>query len=152
MAVSSTQFFLVDDDPDDTSLFRETLEEAAPAVVLQSAVDGEDAMHKLLSNLPSRPDLIFLDLNMPRMDGKQCLTLLKDHPELSKIPVIMYTTSSQSRDIEETMLKGALCFITKPSNVTDLRAILSAISRHVHGNLLFTLQQLSRDTSTYIIC
>ncbi len=152
MAASNSSFFLVDDDPDDTSLFRETLEETAPSIKLQTAVNGEDALQKLLSGLPSRPDLIFLDLNMPRMDGKQCLGMLRDHPDLSKIPVIMYTTSSQSRDIEEAMMMGAICFITKPSNVSDLRIILAVISRHVHGNLLQALQQLSRETSTYIIC
>ena len=63
----------------------------------------------------------------------------------------MYTTSSQSKDIEETMLKGAICFITKPTNLKELKNILSSISKNVHGNLEKSLRSLS-DTCRYIYC
>src|SRR5690349_6973227 len=114
MTSRSLTFFLVDDDIDDASLFQETLSNVNSAIRFAHAADGQEALDQLLSKSIS-PDLIFLDLNMPRMDGKQCLALIKQEDELKDIPVIMYTTSSQSQDIEETMLKGAVCFITKPS-------------------------------------
>ena len=117
----TVSFLLVDDDADDTSLFKEVLEEVNPSVVFNSAEDGHQALHFLKNETSILPDIIFLDLNMPRMGGKECLAQIKNDEKLHSIPVIMYTTSSQSKDIEETIQKGAICFITKPSNVRDLK-------------------------------
>ncbi len=144
--------FLADDDSDDAFLFGEVLEEINPAIVLITATNGEEALQKLTTNGYPQPDIIFLDLNMPRMDGKECLAALKEDENLKHIPVIMYTTSSQSRDIEETIQRGALCFITKPSSVKELRDILAAISSNVHNNLQRTLQNLSNTATTFIVC
>lgn len=143
--------FLVDDDTDDIALFEEVLHEASPATIFQSAKDGEDALQKL-NTTTTLPDLIFLDLNMPRMGGKECLAHLKNHDSLRQIPVIMYTTSSLSKDIEETMLSGAICFITKPSSSNELKHILSSIISSMPHNLKKTLQHLSNNASTFIVC
>ena len=145
-------FLLVDDDLDDTSLFKEVLEEVTPSVVFNSAEDGSQALHFLKKETSILPDVIFLDLNMPRMGGKECLTEIKSDKKLHDIPVIMYTTSSQSKDIEETMQKGAICFITKPTNMKDLKDILSSIAGNVHSNLERTLRILSDTSSTFIVC
>ncbi len=145
-------FLLVDDDTDDTSLFKEVLEEVNPSINFNSAKDGQQALKILKSEEAKLPDIIFLDLNMPRMGGKECLTEIKSDEKLHKIPVIMYTTSSQSKDIEETMQKGAICFITKPTNMNELKDILSSIAGNVHTNLIKTLQFLSNNTSTFIVC
>ena len=144
--------FLADDDNDDAFLFAEILKEINPSIRLITAIDGEDALEKLTTKGALLPDVIFLDLNMPRMDGKECLAALKNDEKLRDIPVIMYTTSSQSRDIEETLQRGAICFITKPSSVKELREILAAISNNVHKNLEGTLQRLSNTQSTFIVC
>lgn len=148
-------FLLVDDDIDDTFLFREVLNDVAPNIHLRTAANGQEAIDTL-SNLHAEssplPDLIFLDLNMPRMDGKQCLSLLKSSATLSDIPVIMYTTSSHSRDIEETMQKGAISFITKPSHVADLKAILGSLAANVRHNLRPALRSLSETQNTFIVC
>jgi CheY-like chemotaxis protein len=148
-------FMLVDDDIDDTFLFREIINDVAPYIALRTAGNGQealDALNTLVSENAPLPDLIFLDLNMPRMDGKQCLSLLKSSDFLQHIPVIMYTTSSHSRDIEETMLNGAVSFITKPSHISDLKTILASLAANVRRNLLLTLRQLSETQNTFIVC
>ena len=144
-------FLLVDDDSDDTSLFREVLEEVNPSIIFNAAEDGQEAI-QFLKNESSLPDVIFLDLNMPRMGGKECLVQIKNDEKLHKIPVIMYTTSSQSKDIEETMQKGAICFITKPTNIKELKSILSSIAGSVHNNLEKTLRNLSNTINTFMVC
>lgn len=154
MAQSIT-FLLVDDDIDDTFLFREVLNDVAPQINLRTAANGQEALDVLtaisIDGAPL-PDLIFLDLNMPRMDGKQCLVQLKASDALQHIPVIMYTTSSHSRDIEETMQNGAVSFITKPSHVSDLKTILSSLASNVRHNLHPALRKLSETQNTFIVC
>ena len=145
------RFLLADDDLDDATLFKDVLAEVAPHVEFQHAADGRQALDLLLEN-DALPDLIFLDLNMPRLHGKEVLTMLKANEQLHHIPVIMYTTSSQSRDIEETMQKGALCFITKPSQLTELRNILRSIATNARHNLQGTLRTLSNSSASFIVC
>lgn len=149
---NATTFLLVDDDADDTLLFEDALKRAASSVSFEAAANGQEALDKLNNRQAPLPDIIFLDLNMPRMDGKECLAHLKASENLQHIPVIMYTTSSQSRDIEQTMLMGAKCFITKPSNVKELQYILSEIAENVHRNLEKTLRALSDTAATFIVC
>jgi CheY-like chemotaxis protein len=138
-------FLLVDDDSDDTFLFNQVLLEVDPAIQLITANDGEEALRKLNAAGQVLPDIIFLDLNMPRMDGKQCLFELKQDERLQQIPVIMYTTSSHSRDIEQTMLLGAACFITKQSDFKSLKNLVTVIARHLE-NLPKALQILSKES------
>ncbi len=147
-----TTFLLVDDDIDDSSLFEEILHEVDPTVKFVNAPDGQAALDLLRKSNGNLPDLIFLDLNMPKMDGKQCLLELKADAGLAKIPVIMYTTSSQSRDIEQTMMHGAICFITKPTDIRELRNIITSITRNIHKNLESTLKSLSNSSNTFIVC
>lgn len=149
---NTLNFLLVDDDMDDTTLFKEVLEEVNPSIIFNSAEDGQQALQFLKTRNNDLPDVIFLDLNMPKMGGKECLAEIKNDESLHKIPVIMYTTSSQSKDIEETMQKGAICFITKPSNVKELKNILSSIAGNVHSNLEKTLRLLSNNSTTFIVC
>jgi CheY-like chemotaxis protein len=144
-------FLLVDDDPDDVILFRDTLMEVNKTVELTSAPDGKAALNLLRNGASPKPELIFLDLNMPLMNGKECLQHLKQDATLKDIPVIMYTTSSQSSDIEETMMAGAAAFITKPASVKELKNILASISGGVK-HLQKTLSILSNTASTFIVC
>jgi CheY-like chemotaxis protein len=144
-------FLLVDDDTDDSFLFGEALRETGPNIQFQVASSGHDAL-VMLNGAKSLPDVIFLDLNMPIMSGKELLGNLKYDDRLQHIPVIIYTTSSHSKDIEETLQMGAMCFITKPSNLADIQAIVSTVAGSLPNNLDKAIKQLSRDTSTYIIC
>ncbi|MEO8712636.1 MAG: response regulator [Parafilimonas sp.] len=145
-------FLLVDDDGDDVSIFKHVLRQVNPSIDLISAADGEEALNFLKHQQSNLPDVIFLDLNMPRMSGKECLIELKKDPDLQHIPVIMYTTSSQSKDIEETMQKGAICFITKPSDINELKNILHSIAQNVQGDLERCLRTLSNTSNTFIVC
>lgn len=144
-------FLLVDDDVDDVLLFEEVLKEVDRNIRFTSSSNGIEALEFLNRNTGELPGLVFLDLNMPRMDGKECLRAIKQDERLRHLPVIMYTTSSQSRDIEETMMLGAVCFITKPSSVQDLKSIIATISSTPANDLTKSLQRLS-NTSAYIIC
>jgi CheY-like chemotaxis protein len=146
------RFFLIDDDADDVAIFKEAAMEANPALEIINAGNGHEALKILKHSSGDYPNVIFLDLNMPRMGGKECLSELKKDAALRNIPVIVYTTSSLSKDIEEAMLKGALCFITKPTSIKELKHILSTISTHVNGNLEKTLRNLSNTSSAFIVC
>ena len=119
-------FFLVDDDFDDASLFQATLSDVDPNITFAHAADGQEALDQLLSK-SIRPNLIFLDLNMPRMDGKECLTLIKQEDDLKDIPVIMYTTSQMQSDIDETKSLGAVYYLTKPDKFVELKKAIEFI-------------------------
>ena len=144
-------FLLVDDDTDDALLFGEVLQDVNPAINLITATDGIKAL-EALRTAKSKPEVIFLDLNMPRMDGKECLAEIKADDNLKDIRVIIYTTSSHSADVEQTMQMGATAFITKPSNIRELRNILSSISSAHPGSLQQTLSRLCENPGTFIIC
>lgn len=149
--VKQHSFLLVDDDPDDVFLFGEVLHNINPSIEFRTAANGQEALDMLKSSA-SLPDLIFLDLNMPRMGGVECLAILKADAVLKDVPVIIYTTSSQSKDIEETIQKGAVCFITKPSNMKELTEILSAITQSLPANLESAIRSLSNKGTHFIIC
>jgi CheY-like chemotaxis protein len=118
---------IVDDDEEDVELFCEALKEIDHDVECISASNGEDALFKLTKEESPLPDYIFLDLNMPRLNGKQCLKRLKIHSKLRDIPVIIYTTSKLKEDMEETRHLGAVHFLTKPNKLNDLRKAITYI-------------------------
>jgi CheY-like chemotaxis protein len=120
-------FFIVDDDIDDQELFIEAVNEVDKSINCFSASDCEEALNLLKSGTVELPDMIFLDLNMPRLNGKQCLTELKRQANLKHIPVIIYSTSSEKRDIEETSRLGAAHFLTKPNKFEELCSALSYV-------------------------
>jgi CheY-like chemotaxis protein len=142
--LKENMFLLVDDDTDDTFLFKEVLSEVDRSIQLLIANDGEEALVKLRAEGRTLPNLIFLDLNMPRMNGMQCLYELKQDDALKDIPVIMYTTSSHSKDIEQSMLLGAACFITKQADFNALKNLITVISKNT-DNLQRAFQILSKE-------
>ncbi|SHM00261.1 Response regulator receiver domain-containing protein [Chitinophaga jiangningensis] len=130
-----TLFLLIDDDDDDAYLFEEVLLQISPHVAFKCVANGKDALELLQAGNSDQPHIIFLDLNMPRMDGRECLMELKKNQQLQHIPVIIYTTSSHPNDIRQTLQNGALSFVTKPTNVKDLESILTTVVNHIDGNL-----------------
>ncbi|MCW3461861.1 response regulator [Chitinophaga nivalis] len=116
---------LIDDDVDDRMIFGEILKELVPDIIYNEAINGEDALTKLESNLI--PDIIFLDLNMPRVDGKQFLAEIQKMDHLKHIPIIIYSTSSHESDRRETQELGAAYFLTKPNSLKELSNILTGI-------------------------
>lgn len=118
---------LVDDDEDDREIFRDAMTIAKPGCHLLFACDGEDGL-LVLKGAALLPDVIFVDVNMPKMDGKQFLKTIKADPGFQKIPVVMYSTSSHKTELGEYFRIGASNYITKPSEfgllVTFLKSIL----------------------------
>jgi CheY-like chemotaxis protein len=119
-------YFIVDDDPDDQELFVEALQGLDEACNCVTAFNGQEALQKL-NEIPSSPDFIFLDLNMPRMNGKQFLAEIKKIKTLRDIPVIIYSTSTDKKDILDTIELGAVYFLEKPNRFNDLTKALSNI-------------------------
>lgn len=137
------QILLIDDDCDDREIFCEALEILSELDVCHAVSNGERAF-ELLSKI-DLPQLIFLDINMPVMNGWECLKRLKRDDTYREIPVIMYSTSSYHEDIEKARKLGALCFFSKPHDFKELKNSLHAVILHLqNGNLeLLTLHSSS---------
>lgn len=118
---------LADDDYDDFDIFREALDASECKATLFRVEDGVGVFEFLADAANPRPHVIFLDLNMPVMNGWQCLAKLKNEAALESIPVIMYTTSSHYRDYEIANDLKAHGLITKPSNPRILTQVLKRI-------------------------
>ena len=117
---------LADDDEDDRYLVLEAFRQQYPDSRLTMVEDGEELLEFLERRaayqnvLPDLPDLILLDLNMPRIDGRDVLRQLKQNPSWRHIPVVVLTTSDAQPDIQRSYLDGANSFITKPNNFNGL--------------------------------
>lgn len=118
--------FLVDDDEDDRLFFVEAIQEIDNTVACSLAENGRKALQKLHA-LVELPDLIFMDINMPELNGFECLKELKKSPRLATIPVIMLSTSVSHKDIDYSMALGAKMFFTKPNSYTKLCELLRKV-------------------------
>src|SRR5438105_13236231 len=110
MMKENAVILMVDDDEDDRILFFEAASEVSKSIRCLSAEDGEKALNMLQSEHALLPDYIFLDLNMPRLNGKQCLVEIKKTKRLMHIPVIIFTTTKREEDVAETKRLGAVDF------------------------------------------
>jgi CheY-like chemotaxis protein len=131
--MNNKKFLVIDDDTDDRELFCEALASIDPVIICEHAVDGKEALTKLSTKEIEKPDIIFLDINMPIMNGWQFLTHLKKEEHYKEIPVIVYTTSSTQKDKRIASDLGALCFITKPHAFGRLKNMLGLIVMHVNN-------------------
>ena len=113
-------YLIIDDDDDDQSLLKEAFEEIDPVIICDSALNGVEGLLMLRSGMITRPKIIFADLNMPRMGGKQFLTVLKKDVGLKDIPVVIYYTSSDEAEIKLLINLGAYTFLIKSSNYSDM--------------------------------
>jgi CheY-like chemotaxis protein len=124
--MSYQKLMLIDDDEDDQEIFLAALHEISASVTCYSYSSAREALHKLVSK-EITPEVIFLDLNMPVMNGQQFLVEIKKIKELEAIPIIIFSTSSHQGTIQLTKDLGADEFITKPNNFDDLVNILKPI-------------------------
>jgi CheY-like chemotaxis protein len=136
-------FLLIDDDVDDSELFREALEETDQSISLHCAENGEEAL-KLLKEI-AKPSLIFLDINMPRMNGWECLKKLKSSAEYKNIPVIMYSTSSHQREVDIAIDLGALSFFTKPHSYSELKNMIKGVIEKIQTGTLESIRLISNN-------
>jgi CheY-like chemotaxis protein len=129
--IHAVDVLLVEDNPGDVRLTREALKEARIAVNLSVANDGLEAMKMLRQEAPYAnqplPDLVLLDLNMPRMDGREVLRQIKTDENLKRIPVVILTTSAAEKDILQAYGLHANCYITKPVELDQFMEIIKSI-------------------------
>jgi CheY-like chemotaxis protein len=119
---------LVEDNPGDADLTKDTLETGKVFLHIDIVVDGEAAIEYLFRRgryaAAELPDLIILDLNLPRLSGVQVLAQIKQHDRLRTIPVVILTSSDAERDVVQSYQVGANCYVTKP---VDLSAFISIV-------------------------
>jgi len=128
----SLQVLLVEDSPGDVRLTQEAFREANPAVALHVASDGVEAMAFLRregthANAP-RPDLILLDLNLPKMDGREVLAHIKEDASLKTIPTVILTTSDAEADIVKSCELQANCYLSKPVQLDAFDNLVKSIN------------------------
>jgi two-component system, chemotaxis family, response regulator Rcp1 len=126
------QMLLVEDSLSDVRLMREALKETSLPIVITVAHDGVEAMdmlHKTESGQGLRPDLVLLDLNLPRKNGREVLSEVKTSPSLKSIPVLVMTSSKAEDDVNQAYLLNANGYITKPAELLEYIRILRAIEQ-----------------------
>lgn len=124
--ILTKNIFLVDDDTDDQLFFTDALKEIDSNILCSIANNGKEALEQL-RKIKTLPEILFLDLNMPFMNGYECLSQLKNEARLSKIPVVIFTTSNDPKDAEITHQLGADVFLSKPNEFNKLREKLEKI-------------------------
>jgi CheY-like chemotaxis protein len=129
-----THILIIDDDEDDRDLLTIAIHEADPTINCAMARNGQEALHGLKVMEFPKPHLIFLDLNMPRLNGVQFMNELTKDRELHDIPVVIYTTSKIKEDVEKMLALGASYFLTKPTSFNELcrsvKDILTKVTTH----------------------
>lgn len=125
------EILLIDDSPGDVGLVEEAFKEWSLINQLWVTEDGEDALKFLrqeppFENVP-RPDLILLDLNLPKKDGREVLAIVKQDPDLRRIPVVVLTTSNSEGDVLRAYELHANCYLTKPVQMDEFLHKIQAI-------------------------
>ena len=118
---------LADDDDDDRLFFKDAIEEVKVKTVVNMVNDGVELMDYLNNSDSRLPNLIFLDLNMPRKGGMECLKEIRCNHKLKDLSIAIYSTSGLEKDIEETFIKGANIYIKKPNDFEELKSILDKV-------------------------
>jgi CheY-like chemotaxis protein len=116
---------LADDDEDDRLIFSEIFEEIETNTIVQMVNDGRELMDYLTKGNSPIPHIIFLDLNMPNMDGLECLKEIRGNEKFKDVSIAIYSTSTSEEDIEDTFEYGANIYITKPSDFKELKQVLT---------------------------
>jgi CheY-like chemotaxis protein len=123
----SLYILLADDDEDDRLFFKDAIEAVKVKTKLEMVNDGQQLMDYLNRDGAILPHVIFLDLNMPKKSGMECLEEIRRDEKLKEIPIAIYSTSSSERDIHDTLVKGANIYITKPNDFQKLKKVISHV-------------------------
>lgn len=118
---------LADDDDDDRLFFKDAIAEVKVKTIVNVVNDGVELMDYLNDSATRLPNLVFLDLNMPRKSGMECLHEIRRNNKLKDLCIAIYSTSALEIDIEETFVKGANIYIKKPNDFEELKTILSTV-------------------------
>lgn len=128
------RILLADDDEADRLLFKEAFEEMKINTKVQTVNNGEQLMEYLTRRGVVLPEILFLDLNMPRKNGLECLKEIRGNKVFNEISIAIYSTSAAERDIEATFIAGANVYISKPNDFHILKQVLekAVMSAHVY--------------------
>lgn len=119
------EIFYADDDAEDREIFCDAIQQINPDIKVVLSKDGQEALEILRAQRP--PDLIFLDINMPRVSGIECLAKLKSDDRLKAVPVIIYSTSRDKREEKKLALLGAAAFVSKENSFEKLKESLERV-------------------------
>lgn len=144
------KFFLADDDQDDTELFEEALRNIDTHIEFYRATNGKELI-KQLSTTRIHPEIIFLDINMPELDGWESLKTIKKDDRLKAIPVVMFSTSAAKVDGNKAIKAGAVCYLEKPHSFIKLQDFLEKINGSSNDELVDTLKSIEATRSHNII-
>jgi CheY-like chemotaxis protein len=114
--------WLVDDDQDDRDMFEEAIARINPGIKVETLNNGISMIQHLESG--NVPEMIFLDLNMPGKSGKECLAMIRSNPLWRKIPVVIYSTSANKKDVSDTFSAGANLYLLKPNSFSELIKVI----------------------------
>lgn len=126
-------WFVIDDDLDDQEIFTLAAKKASLAIQCAFANDGVHAIEQLSREAEFTPGCIFLDVNMPRMNGIECLEQLKLIARLQHVPIFMCSTSADPRIIEKAKALGARDFIVKPATLAEFAQVLARVYNTLQG-------------------
>ncbi len=134
------QILFADDDSEDIELFKLSISEIGSEVKLKIVENGTKLLKYLfeVKSSDEYPHLIFLDINMPGLNGKECLKEIRRNKKFNLIPVIIFSTSSNRNDIDETFENGANLFVTKPEDIKKQKSLLSTILKLNWNQLIQT--------------
>jgi len=121
------QILLADDDDDDRLFFKDAIAEVRVKTNVTMVNNGVELMEYLNKTDKHLPDLIFLDLNMPRKSGMECLNEIRSNDKFKDVSIAIYSTSSMENDIEDTFVRGANVYIKKPNDFKELKNILAKV-------------------------
>ena len=127
MNTTPRHILLADDDEDDRLIFKEAINEVKIKTKLTIVNDGVQLMDYLEETDEDLPHIVFLDLNMPRKGGIECLKEIRNNGKLKDLSIAIYSTSASEEDIEDTFIKGANVYIKKPNDFNTLVKVLSEV-------------------------
>ncbi|MFM9946396.1 MAG: response regulator [Saprospiraceae bacterium] len=124
MKITQLNILLADDDFDDCDFFKQALEALPLSTELSIVNDGEQLMAYLDENAENLPDVLFLDLNMPRKNGLECLADIKRNPKLKDMPVVIFSTLNDKQKIDMVFKSGGLVYVHKPGDFSQLKQVI----------------------------
>lgn len=128
------KLLLADDDADDCLFFKEALEELPVSSSLKTVYDGEELMNLLYKSYDNLPDALFLDLNMPRKSGFECLAEIKLISELKNLPIIIFSTSMDMDVVDTLYNNGAHYYLRKPGDFSKLKKVIHDVITIISTN------------------
>lgn len=144
--IQTTNIILAEDDTDDAFLFNEAIDELSLAVELTIVSDGEQLMERISNETIQLPDVIFLDINMPRKNGLECLSEIRVSKRLYNLPVIIISTSYDEEIVNQLYINGADYYIQKPSVFEALKNVI-----HLALNLISEKNQLQPPKESFVL-